>query len=456
MPKKSLNINPFHGGLNEHSDARDIAHEELAASQNLAVSDIGKARLIGRTTNPLTKSSANIYAGGGMFRYASDRTISDGNESPSQYIVAADGSLGNVYFYEKKEDGTTGWASTTVSMGGLFDPVFYYADGALRVHDGNFTRSSKWFGYIDSSLYHDSANSNTPIHTITEFVSTDQKLKSFSDLSKTAAIRNATSANPSNSNLGTHINLAYWATKGGSWNGIYEFAFSPVYKGGQEGAMIEVSDKVVMFENKLSIQLFVTVASHTPADDAAHDLGDDRIVGVNVWFRENGTQDFYFLKDFDLEKGGKDRWLKYDGDTHTAYGIFAGSISLGSDPASTASYANTTITATITNIANGFTGRNGYLRLIGGQVTPVYFNLTTLATGNHSVPIINPAPGAVKFKLELLDEDFNIIAESALRAVTITDSGASVPPDFDPNDPNQGGWEGFNPLDPDDQYGSNV
>ena len=464
MPKKSLNINPFHGGLSEHSDARDIAHEELAEVQNVVVSNIGKVSLAGHTTNPLTTPmDSNIFAGGGLFTYASDRRISDNAEDPSQYIVFGDGALGDIYFYEKTSSGTTQWAADyggdpadppTIDMGsGAFDPVYYYADGILRVHDGNFERNSKWFGYINSGLYQDSASSNTPIHTITEFVSTDQKLKSFGDLSKTVAIRNATSANPSNSNLGTHINLAYWATKGGTWNGIYEFAFSPVYKGGQEGAMTEVSDKVVMFENKLSIQLFVTVASHTPDDDAAHDLGDDRIVGVNVWFRENGTQDFYFLKAFDLEKGGKDRWLKYDGDTHTAYGIFAGSISLGSDPASTASYANTTITATITNTANGFTGRNGYLRLIGGQVTPVYFNLTSLATGNHSVPIINPAPGDVKFKLELLDEDFNIIAESSLRAVTITDSGDSVPPDYDPNDPNQGGWTGFNPLDPDDIYG---
>ena len=34
MPKKSLNINPFHGGLSEHSDARDIQHHELAAVEN--------------------------------------------------------------------------------------------------------------------------------------------------------------------------------------------------------------------------------------------------------------------------------------------------------------------------------------------------------------------------------------------------------------------------------------
>tara|TARA_R110002051_G_scaffold198350_1_gene265575 strand:- start:1969 stop:3336 length:1368 start_codon:yes stop_codon:yes gene_type:complete len=455
VPKKSLNINPFHGGISEHSDARDIAHHELARSQNLTVSDIGKVRLIGRATNPLTKGSANIYAGGGMFRYASDRTISDGTESPSQYIVAADGALGDVYFYEKKSDGTTSWATTTVSMGGAFDPVFYYADGALRVHDANFTRSSKWFGYIDSGLYEDTANSNTPIHTITEFVSIDQKLKSFSDLSKTVAIRDGSTANPSSGNLSTSINIAYWTSDGGSWSGIYEFGACPVYKGGQEGPLTEASDKITLSEDKLATQLYVTNASHSPADDAAHDLGDDRIIGVNVYFRENGTQDFYFLQGFDLQKGGKDRWRKYDTASHTAYGIFSGSVALGADPASVSSYATTTITGSITNNASGFTGRVGYLRLIGGQTSPVYFNLTSMATGNHSIPIVNPGAGDRQFKIELLDENFFVIAESAIRTVTITDSGDAYPPGYDPDDP--GDYLNDDPSgDPDDTEGYDV
>lgn len=454
MPKKSLNINPFHGGLSEHSDARDIQHHELAAVENLTVSDIGKVRTVGRINDQLTITSEQT-AGSGSFKYASDRRISDGAESPSRYIVQGDSPNGVVRFYEKKADGTTGLANQTVSMGGAFKPVYYYADGVLRIHDADFTRNSKWYGYVDSDLYQERANSNTPIHTITEFVSTDQKLKSFGDLNRTFEVRDASSANPSDGNLSTHINLAYWTTDGGEWSGIYEFGVCPVYKGNQEGPITESSTKIALSEDKLSIQLYIKNASHSPADDAAHDLGDDRIIGVNVYFRENGTEDFYFLKSFDLQKGGKDGWLKYDGSSHTAYGIFAGSIALNADPSSTASYATTTIVATITNSASGFTGRKGFLRVVGGQVSPVYFNLDSLATGSHTVPIVNPGPGSRKFKLAMLDEDFNKLVESSERQVTITDSGSEYPPGYDPDDPNDYsniGWDG----DPDDSTGVDV
>ncbi len=456
MPKKSLNINPFHGGLNEHTDARDIQHHELAGVQNLAVSEIGRVRMVGRVNDVLTKPSSEVKAGSGLYRYSSDRTISTGAESPAQYIVQGDSPNGKVYFYEKKSDGTTGWTTTAVNMGGAFKPVYYFADGVLRIHDGDFDRSSRWFGYVNSGLYQDTANSNTAIHTITEFVDTEQKLKSFSDLSKTVAIRDATSANPSSGNLSTHINIAYWTSDGGSWSGIYEFGACPVYMGGQEGPLTEASDKITLSEDKLAVQLYVSNASHGPADDAAHDLGDDRIIGVNIYFRENGTQDFYFLQGFDLQKGGKDRWRKYDTDTHTAYGVFAGSIALNSNPASVASYATTTITGTITNSASGFTGRAGYLRLIGGQTSPVYFNLTTMATGNHSIPIVNPGAGDRQFKMELLDENFFVIAESAIRTVTISDSGDAYPPGYDPDDPAYSLFVNPNSGDPSDTEGYDV
>ena len=452
MPKKSLNINPFHGGLNEHTDARDIQHHELSDVQNLAVSEVGRVRMIGRINDVLTKSSSEVKAGSGLYLYSSDRTISNGAESPSQYIVVGDSPNGKVYFYEKKADGTTQWTTTFVNMGGSFKPVYYYADGVLRIHDGDFTRSSRWFGYVDSGLYQDTANSNTPIHTITEFVDTEQKLKSFSDLSKTVAIHDSSSVNPDATDLGSNVILSYWTSDGGFWSGIYEFGLCPVYLGGAEGPITIASGKVALSEDQLAVQLFVLNASHSPADDAAHDLGDDRIIGVNAYFRENGTKDFYFLKRFDLRKGGNDRWRKFDTSTHTAYGIFSGSIALNSNPSSTESYATTTITGTITNNANGFSGRAGYLRLIGAQESPIYFNLTSLASGNHSIPIVNPGPGDRQFKLELLDENFFVLAESSIRTVTISDSGDSYPSSYTTNPPG-GGGSFPSSGDPDDDHG---
>jgi hypothetical protein len=78
-----------------------------------------------------------------------------------------------------------------------------------------------------------------------------------------------------------------------------------------------------------------------------------------------------------------------------------------------------------------------------------------MATGNHSIPIVNPGPGDRQFKLELLDENFFVIAESSIRTVTISDSGDAYPPGYDSDDP--GDYLNVDPSgDPDDTEGYDV
>ena len=42
MPKKSIEINPFDGGLNDFADARDIKENELAAATNIKTDQPGR------------------------------------------------------------------------------------------------------------------------------------------------------------------------------------------------------------------------------------------------------------------------------------------------------------------------------------------------------------------------------------------------------------------------------
>ena len=44
MPKQVVEINPFHGGMNENSDARDLAHDELVSAVDVMVDKIGQIR----------------------------------------------------------------------------------------------------------------------------------------------------------------------------------------------------------------------------------------------------------------------------------------------------------------------------------------------------------------------------------------------------------------------------
>ena len=45
MPKKSIEINPFDGGLNNYADARDIKENELAAATNVDTDQPGRIKM---------------------------------------------------------------------------------------------------------------------------------------------------------------------------------------------------------------------------------------------------------------------------------------------------------------------------------------------------------------------------------------------------------------------------
>ena len=48
MPKKSLKINQFHGGLNNFRDKRDTPDNALVNASNIMVDIPGKIRMMGR------------------------------------------------------------------------------------------------------------------------------------------------------------------------------------------------------------------------------------------------------------------------------------------------------------------------------------------------------------------------------------------------------------------------
>ena len=48
MPKKSLKINQFHGGLNNARDRRDTPENALVNASNVMVDFPGKIRMMGR------------------------------------------------------------------------------------------------------------------------------------------------------------------------------------------------------------------------------------------------------------------------------------------------------------------------------------------------------------------------------------------------------------------------
>jgi len=101
------------------------------------------------------------------------------------------------------------------------------------------------------------------------------------------------------------------------------------------------------------------------------------------------------------------------------------------------SYTETTASFSVTNSASGFAGRYGFLRLWGAYNEPTWKNVNddgtpiALTSASHSIDITSPGEGKREFQVELLDETFNVVAESEKKKVTIVDSGNSPPPTYD-------------------------
>ena len=152
------------------------------------------------------------------------------------------------------------------------------------------------------------------------------------------------------------------------------------------------------------------------------------------------------LKEFDLLEGGEHGWETYNSDAganvtpgggNTLAGFWkttstADSLTLAS-PSATASYdgpvESNTCTATLLLNQTKGDGRIGTLRLVGFDNSPLYLevSLDIITSQAKAFDVVNPAPGTHKFVVELLDENFNIMARAEQEQL-ITDSEISVSP----------------------------
>jgi len=334
VPKQTYKIENFHGGLSNNSDPRDISDTELSQAQDIMVDELGKIRTMGGTAahGSIDARVAAINPGYGLFQFSSDRLEGEtgGNDAAKtgdDYLAMADtDGAADIDIFSSVADA---WG-TRIDLGSTtgMKPCFYYVDGALRVSDGNFgaDNANKWYGYVYSKLYQTTAG--TAEHLIDEWSSQDQQLKSLDDLSVALVLDDCNAANPNTTSVtGTdRIVIGWWSGDDGTWNGRYYIGISPVYMGNQEGPIsipdqfinssgsLATHDGTIMLNNeKLNLQLFLCQStSATIADNAAHLLKDDRIVGLRLYARPYSSEKWYLLQEVDLQKGGKHGWSDYN------------------------------------------------------------------------------------------------------------------------------------------------
>ena len=143
MPKKSIEINPFDGGLNNYADARDIKENELAVATNVDTDQPGRI-MIGKRTKDMSARTgpASVSAGTGLFQYNSDYNTSNAGV-PTEYQLLYD----NNTLYRRDISSTN--FTSIASLGSAYNPVYYALDGNVRLGDGNLSSDTKFVGVTD-------------------------------------------------------------------------------------------------------------------------------------------------------------------------------------------------------------------------------------------------------------------------------------------------------------------
>jgi hypothetical protein len=147
MPKKSIEINPFDGGLNDYADPRDIAENELAAATNIKTDQPGRIKIGKRVSSIATRTSENaaVTVGSGLFHYNSDFNTSHA-EGNTEYQVMYQAST----LYRRSVADTN---FTSILDGSAYTPCFFSLDGNIRLSDGAHTSDTKFLGVTDVDYF---------------------------------------------------------------------------------------------------------------------------------------------------------------------------------------------------------------------------------------------------------------------------------------------------------------
>ena len=174
MAKQVYKIISFHGGLATGPDARDILDGQLVDATDIMIDNVGKIRTLGSIgahsqvdANGETGWTGTITPGYGLFYFSHDKTKAEitglsGADTGDDYLAIFDANDEQIWIYSRAEDNWS--AGDTTSANGVLDlgddsiPVFYIADGTLRIADGSFGNSTKWYGYIERTLFADSTD----------------------------------------------------------------------------------------------------------------------------------------------------------------------------------------------------------------------------------------------------------------------------------------------------------
>ena len=171
MPKLQYKITEFHGGTNSNADAKDLLDNEQPYTRDIDVSRHGVIKIIPEAY-PLTaeEKGSNEWNSGvnnyGLYFFGADNKPTDNSDGNFTLAALYDGRYVDIYcggtFADWSSSGE--WANNEIDFtagSGSSQPLFYFADGVLRVYDRALANAPKWYGHIKPERFAGITNINS-------------------------------------------------------------------------------------------------------------------------------------------------------------------------------------------------------------------------------------------------------------------------------------------------------
>jgi len=138
MPKRSINVNNFSGGLNSVASIRDLKPNQFTQLEGLDNEIFGKLVTLGKIDDVSTSGTlpTSVNDGNGLLHFNTDYNIVDASEASKEYIAYHDKANRVVKFIDLSDSNTIVEPSTdsvTVATSGTGNIDMFVADGNLRV-----------------------------------------------------------------------------------------------------------------------------------------------------------------------------------------------------------------------------------------------------------------------------------------------------------------------------------
>jgi hypothetical protein len=194
-------------------------------------------------------------------------------------------------------------------------PVYYVADGNLRIYDANGqTSEGTWLGYINRKKW----TGTTPAYTV------DQWIVDGTTCDPPGTIANTASAPDERHKINIIVgavtdedanNIGWHSGTGGPTNSTWKIGCSFVYDGNQESSITEGFTFTTIADTSYNFQIYLNCDTSTQSwtafsnGIAPGDIWNERITAIKLYIREDGagqfSRDYWYAAEFDLDKGGR-------------------------------------------------------------------------------------------------------------------------------------------------------